>query len=654
MLHRIRTTGAACLALLVLGLIAYWPGLHGGFIFDDFPNLVADPDWKVRTLDLVEWRRAVFNGISSSVGRPLAMLSFALNHYFTGLDPVWLKATNLAIHLGNALLVFFLCVRVFALAGASSDQRRIGRFAAFIVAAAWAVHPLQVSSVLYVVQRMELGAQGFVLLALLAYLKGRERQIAGHRSWPWLAATAVATLAGLGFKESALLVPGYAFLLELCVLRFRGAGGQRSRLWMGAYAAGITVAAIGFFGVLLPHYLEPRMYAYRDFSLVERLLTQGPVLLTYLGQILLPSPDRLVFYYDNYPISRGLLDPPWTLTAFALLGALLAIAALAWRRWPLVTLGIGWFFLSHALTSNVVPLELAFEHRNYLALLGVLIALAPPLAWLCRNLNTDARVSLASLPVLALLALCLIQSHTWGDPMRLAVALSTRNIESPRASYELGKLLLEDARSDVNAPSWSMARREFEHAASLPDSSPMAEQALIIMDGRTDQPIPSARWESFRAKLARRQAGPHELSALRGVVVCRVQKKCKLDDQQLLDTFGVALQRNPRSGRIHAEYANFAYNVLGDRALAVRVMRDAVRLEPDEPALQIGLAKFLLASSLHSSSPGEVERLIADVQSSNRDGRWDNDLRELQQLRSASTTDRQRNQSLVPAGGGGK
>lgn len=653
MLHRIRTTGALCLALLILGLVAYWPGLHGGFIFDDFPNLVADPDWKIRSLDLIELRRATFNGVSSSVGRPLAMLSFALNHYFTGLDPFWLKATNLAIHLGNTLLVFFLCVRVFALAG-TIDNRRVGRFAAFIVAAAWAVHPLQVSSVLYVVQRMELGSQGFVLLALMAYLKGRELQIAGSRGWPWLAAAGLTTLAGLGFKESALLVPGYACLLELCALRFRGADGQRSRLWVGAYSVGIAVAMIGFFAVLLPHYLQPRMYAYRDFSLVERLLTQGPILVTYLGQILLPSPDRLVFYYDNYPISHGLLDPPWTLAAFALLSALLAIAAIAGRRWPLVTLGIGWFFLSHALTSNVVPLELAFEHRNYLALLGVLIALVSPLAWLCRNLNTDARVSLASLPVLALLALCLIQSHTWGDPMRLALALSTRNIDSPRASYELGKLLLEHARSDKNSPAWSLAHREFEHAASLPNSSPMAEQALIIMDGRTGQPIPAARWDSFRTKLARRQAGPQELAALKGVVNCRVKKRCTLDDQQLLLTFGVALQRNPRSGRIHADYANFAYNVLGDRELAVRVMRDAVRLGPDEPALRIGLAKFLLASTLHSSSPGEVERLIADVQSSNRDGRWDEDLRELEQLRSTGTTDRQRNQSLAPAGGGGK
>ena len=79
------------LLLVAVGLAVYWPGLGGGFIFDDYPNLVYDPDWKVTTLHWVDWERALALGISSDSGRPLALLSFAINYYFTGLDPAAMK-----------------------------------------------------------------------------------------------------------------------------------------------------------------------------------------------------------------------------------------------------------------------------------------------------------------------------------------------------------------------------------------------------------------------------------------------------------------------------------------------------------------------------------------------------------------------------------
>lgn len=616
--------------LVLLGLAVYWPGLHGGFIFDDFPNLVADPDWKVDTLDPAQWRRAMSHGISSSYGRPLAMLSFAANHYFTGMDPFPMKLANLLVHLLNGLLVYLLCAGLFA-RSKTAWQPPLGRYVAAAVAAAWLVHPLQVSSVLYVVQRMELGAQCCTLLALLAYLKGRSAQIEGRHAWTHFAMAGIATAMGFGFKETVLLVPGYALLIELCVLRFQGKDGRRSRFWIGAYALSCAAALAFFAFVVLPHFSAEREYAFRDFTLVQRLLTQMPVLATYLGHAFWPMPNGLLFYYDNYPISTGFWDPPATAYAAAGLAALLAVAALAWRRWPLTALGIGWFFAAHALTSNVVPLELAFEHRNYLALLGLLIAVAPPLGWLGRRMNTDARRTMALLPIAVLAILCTIQARTWGDPMRLAVALASRNIDSPRASYDLGKLLLESAHKDAQSPQWSMARKEFEHAASLPRSSPLAEQALIIMDARSGRAVPASVWESFRAKLSAKGAGPQEVLALHGVSNCRIQGKCRFDDQELFRTFLVALERNPRSATLHLLYANFSYSVTKDTNLAVRMMREAVRLQPDNLSYQAGLAQYLLASGLHMDHP-EVAALVARLKAGNADGRLDEDLRRIRSL----------------------
>src|SRR5690606_22938843 len=153
-----------------------------------------------------------------------------------------------------------------------------------------------------------------------------------------------------------------------CVLRFRGKGGVDRRL-RAIYVVGLAIAVLVFVLQVLPAAMHPSAYLGRDFTLGQRLLTQLHVLLVYLGQIVLPWPDRLLFYYDNFPVSRSLLSPVSTLVGLVVLVIMGAGAWLARARWPLVSLGIGWFFVGHALTSNVWPLELAFEHRNYLALL---------------------------------------------------------------------------------------------------------------------------------------------------------------------------------------------------------------------------------------------------------------------------------------------
>ena len=212
---------ALCAALLLLAaLLVYGPGLTGSFIFDDYPNLVGDPDWKLTALTFEQLQRALGSGIASAFGRPLAIITFGLNHLLTGMDPYWMKLTNLLLHGLNGILAWLLVARLFALL--PSSDLNPGRYAAILLAAAWLLHPLQASTVLYVVQRMEVGAATGILLALLAYMQARSRQLEGRASAQWLLAALAAMLLGLGFKETALLAPGYAFLIELCVFRFSG------------------------------------------------------------------------------------------------------------------------------------------------------------------------------------------------------------------------------------------------------------------------------------------------------------------------------------------------------------------------------------------------------------------------------------------------
>lgn len=600
------------LLLLIVGVAVFWPGLHGGFIFDDYPNLLEDADWKVDTLEPAKWARAAQAGIASGSGRPLAMLSFAINHYFTGLDPFMLKLTGLLMHVLNGVLVFILCRRLFELMPARLQVERLGGYAALMVAMAWTVHPLQVSTALYVIQRMEVGAYTGVLLALIAYIAARQRQIEGRTSWPWWLLSLLGWLVGLGFKESALLAPAYALAIEIFGLNFRCKSMNSARVVKGSYALAFAGAAIGFVVYVLPWAMRPETYSFREFDLAERLWTQAHVLVVYLGQILLPTPGRLWFYYDNFPISSGLLAPPVTLVWLLVLVSMLVGALLVRRRWPLISLGVVWFFCAHALTSNVVPLELAFEHRNYFGLLGVIIAVAQLLAWPGRILDQGAKRLVTAILVAALAFLGGLQAHTWGEPFRLAYALGSRNPDSLRASYQLGMAMLDGAGENYQSPLVDLAIRQFEYAGKQ-GMSPLPEQGLIIALSRTGRQVPDEVWERFRMKLRAREAGVEHVSALYGTLECRIRRLCSYDDQQLLETMLVALDRNPRSALIHVQYANFAWNVGGEPELAIALMREAVRLDPTHPQYLVNLVQFLRASDGDPQEIAEIERQVADM-----------------------------------------
>lgn len=615
-----------CALLLLVTAAIFAPGLRGGFIFDDFPNLVEDPDWKVTSLSWQEWWRATALGISSNIGRPLALLSFSINYYLTGLDPFWLKLTSLCMHLFNVVLVFVLCQRLFDLVAAPSAKGRLGRFAALLIALAWALHPLQVSTVLYVVQRMEVGASTGVLLGLLAYIRARKEQLAERKSWPWWLLACLATLGGLGFKETALLVPGFAFLVELWVLRFSDGHGVDRRL-QAIYVVGLLIAALVFILGVLPVTMHPEAYSGREFTLGQRLLTQPHVLLTYLGQMVFPLPSQLAFYYDNFPISKSLLSPSSTLAGLLMLVIMAVGAWLTRLRLPLVAFGITWFFMGHVLTSNVWPLELAFEHRNYLALLGVLIAVSQVLAVLAAPLSRGARQILSVSLVLFLAILCALQVNTWADPLRLAMSLAARNPESARASYELAKNMLILAGGDRDSPLWDIGLRQLAHASSLPSRSPLAEQGLIIVSARLGRTVPHATWARFRGKLAAGPAGAEQISALYGVLECRVRVgPCQLDDRELFQTIIVALERNPTSAVVHSLYANFAWGVMGDRDLAIAMMREATRLAPEDLRFQVNLAQYL---SVAGNNSAELEALRERITSADKTGSFRDEMHEI-------------------------
>lgn len=478
-LHRVPFSVAAALAAL-LATALLWAGLGGTFIFDDLPNIADNSSLHLTSLSWSALRQAAFSYEPGGGSRPLAMVSFALDHWRAGgLDPAAFKQTNLLIHALTVLVLVYLLRQLLEVANFSPRRRDA---VAFLVALCWAVHPLQVSSVLYVVQRMQTLGTLFMVLGLLAFVCARRRQQAGRSSTLHWALMVLWGGLGLACKEDVILLPLLAVILELTLFRFEMADGRPGTRWRRTCLALGAAGALLYMVVVVPRYWHWDAYWGRDFSSVERLLTQGRVLVMYLGQILLPEPSRLPFYYDGLTPSRGLLEPLSTLPALLLVALLLG---LAWRLRhvrPLFATGVLWFFAGHFITSNVLNLELAFEHRNHFPLVGALLALADLALWLRDRLKPDRPV-VVILSLALVSALCLmtyIRASIWGDPLHFALHGPTWAPDSVRAWQLACKNYFERSGGDPAHPFFSFAIQSCQKGADLPQGlMPLADVIIL-------------------------------------------------------------------------------------------------------------------------------------------------------------------------------
>ena len=343
-----RTLANVVLAILV-GLVlfgVYWPGLHGQLFFDDLPNILAVESLRLETLSLESLRAVISSGGSGPSGRPVAQLSFALNYYFSGLDPFAFKLTNLFIHAANGVLVFFLARRLFASLKRSPSQR-VESIAAGLVAAIWLLHPMQLLPVLHVVQRMTSLSALFLLLALLCHLRGRAAGALQNVAWLLLGWLIFWPLSFLS-KETGLLFPFFALAWELIVRRAEVGGLDRFARIFAVLGGAVVLLSIAYLLLPFGDWLWAG-YGLRSFSLGERVLTEGRVLWFYLGLILFPRLEAFGLHHDDFVISTGIFAPWTTLTALV---GLLGLAVLVWKartRMPLVAFGIAWFLIGHSM-----------------------------------------------------------------------------------------------------------------------------------------------------------------------------------------------------------------------------------------------------------------------------------------------------------------
>jgi len=522
--------------LLILLAAVYAPGMGAPWLLDDVPNLVDNYDVQLQRLALPDLLQAVLStGSTGPTGRPLSTLSFALNFLLWGEEPYSFHVVNLVLHGINGLLVYALIIGLLGSQATLSPSRR--GYIALLCSALWLVHPIQASSVLYTVQRMNLLSALFCLAGMVAYVHGRRRQEAQgrHQRLLWFGGVFICPVLAIFSKENGVLLPLYLVLIEFFFFQ------QSSISWLRRLWAPLVMLLIPS---LLLHLSgdsdSTATTSVYPFTAWQRLLTQGRILWEYMGMILLPAPSKFSLFMDhmNLHFSRDWLHPPWSVPAWLGLAGLAAAALVLRRHAPPAAFGMAFFLAGHSIESGFVMLELMFEHRNYLPSLGLLL---PPayylLSWQATRPGLTMTVRcLAPCLVVMFTLLCWQRTVQWGgSPLQFFLYQLQHRPDSPRLHGEIATIYAQLSRLPSVSPRQSrvLQQKSMEHYETATNLAVYVISPLLNMMNLSGQHRMPPRQEWYAELQHRVRHGqtltPAAIGSIAKLLRCRMAGTCYLD-----------------------------------------------------------------------------------------------------------------------------
>ena len=511
-------------AILLAGTLAYSNTFGAAFHFDDMRNIVNNPlirDFRY-FVDLSEAGK--LPGYQDFKMRYVGFLTFALNHGIHGLHVGGYHVFNLAVHLINAMLVYFLVLQVFSTpvmrapgGGSSSALARDDsgeRWVAFLSALLFVSHPIQTQAVTYIVQRFASLAAAFYLLSILAYCRWRISSIERRGpSFPTgYAVSLLCAVLAMKTKEIAVTLPVMLGLYEITFIR-RNTG--RAAIYLIPFVLSMLLVPMGAVTLdlkegLLFNDLMAKSKVLTDMSRTDYVLTQFTVVATYLRLLILPVGQN--FDYDH-PVYRSLADHE------VVISILIISAVIATGMWlmrasregdktlRLTAFGIFWLFIALIPESGLIPIvDLIYEHRVYLPSVGFFMAAATTCTVLTEKIRSrspaagkGASIVLAFI-VLILVAGTFHRNRVWQSEVTLweDVVRKSPNKERPRNT--LGAVYLDTGQLErayveltkaveINPVSWAAhvnlgtlharrARSVYEETGSAPEALMVMQQAV--------------------------------------------------------------------------------------------------------------------------------------------------------------------------------
>ncbi len=450
-----RLAGIAVAAVLALLLFCAWeiykPGLSGDFLFDDFANLPA-----LGATGPIDNASALFRYLTSGgndpIGRPLTLATFLIDARNWPASPYSFKQTNLFLHLLNGALLFIVLWR---LGEHLRLSRRQAQAAALFGAGCWLLHPLFVSTTLYIVQREAMLPATFVLLGSLGWMAARDTFARGHTNRGMiglvLAAWGCTALAALS-KANGALLPLLLLVIEWVILSpaqpLPPSSARKYRIVVAVSLIFPSVLLLAYLFLQIPGSIQTALHS-RDWTVAQRLLSEPRALVAYLGLLWSPRVHSTGLFTDAFPASTSLLHPITTLPCLVLALALLAFGFLWRKRHPLVAVALLFYFSGQLLESTWIPLELYYEHRNYLP---SMLMFWPVGVGLTRFRIPRWAVILAALLILcALGTLTYLRVSIWSDGYRQALTWAAFNPDSARAQANAAQYDLAHDRPHLAA-----------------------------------------------------------------------------------------------------------------------------------------------------------------------------------------------------------
>jgi tetratricopeptide (TPR) repeat protein len=437
----------AVVVLAIAILSIYSNSLDCSWHFDDEPNIIENPNVHLKDLSFNSINRALRSDPRNphSLYRPVACLTLALNYYFGGLKVFGYHLVNTSIHLVAAVFLFLF---IYHTLNVPLLRARYGPNAFFIALLStffWAINPIQTQAVTYIVQRMASMAAMFYIMAMYFYLKGRTSLRGPLIKASWYFACLLCGVLAFGSKENAAMLPISILLFDLFLIQ----GVTKAN----AARSGILFLALIFIPIGLGLILKgtsifsPKtltsLFEHREFTMLERLLTEPRIIMRYIFLLFYPMPTWLSLNYDIIP-SQGLLQPPTTLLSILGMFFILGLAVAISKKRPLISFCILFYFINHVIESSIFPLELIFEHRNYLPSMLFFVPVSIFLAWGINNLSSKKviRVMIIGFIVLVLIAYghsTFIRNFTWKTEESLWLDAVDKSPNSARAHHNLGR-----------------------------------------------------------------------------------------------------------------------------------------------------------------------------------------------------------------------
>ena len=459
----------ALLVSLLLCLALFASGVGTGYLFDDLSAVLPLREALGHSPDLF-WER-VLGDRSGPLGRPLSIFTFAIEQVLFQAGPDFSQRVSIGVHAINTVLIFAIARRVFSQRGDLNGEGYLALFVTLV----WAFSPQKISTVLYIVQRMTMLSTFFVLLALYSYDRFRcSRRSAQRAAFALLCVLSV--LCAPFAKETGLLALPLLAAFELLVIspaRRADADRRWRRVAIGVLAAGCaSFCALG----LWQYGQAEAAYALRQFDFNARLSSAPYILIDYARQFLLPDIGVMGLLHDDFPVI-GPGERPiafyGSLFACLALGSVAVGGAITGRGgpWPFA---VAVFFIGHSLESFYFPLELYFEHRNYLPSLGLALLVGAVIQAVLRYRARYRALSLvlAATYVSSLLLASYTLSAHWRSPIALLEHELRGHPRSSRANVDYGFML---ALGGLPESAMDYVDKGYTLSATEPAAKPMGE-----------------------------------------------------------------------------------------------------------------------------------------------------------------------------------